>query len=161
MQLAKLFINSVSVMPTIMRRALCVLSLAALGASACAVHDAEPAFRATVLIDGRGISIPLPPPSLTAEPQQEVELEGEVIGLDEDGDGLVVRVLEDIGGTDKDVPLAADDSTFVVQGVNLDLTDNCLEVWLEGDDGRQGEHRFYQAVIDESDESVSIVEGCE
>ncbi len=159
--LAKLMTRSVSIMHRTARSAFSALLLLAVGASACGVHEAEPAFRATVLIDGRGISIPLPPPSLVDEPEQEVEVEGEVVGLQGGGDGLIVRITDETGGADHEVPLADGDPTFRVEGVQLDLTDNCLEVWLEDVDGNQGDRSAYQVVIEPDGESVSVVEGCD
>lgn len=141
-------------------RAIAGFLLATLCMPACVVHEAEPAFRASVLIDDRGISIPLPPPSLIDEPEQEVEVQGEVVGLDEGATGLVVRIVDSTGGAELDVPLEDGSSTFHGAGLTIDLSDNCLELWLVDTDGREGEHSEYEAVIDESDGSVTVVEGC-
>jgi len=148
-------------MPRTVRSAFSALLLLSLGASACVIHEAEPAFRATVLVDHRGISIPLPPPSLVDEPDQEVEVDGEVVGLQDGVTGLVVRITDSVGEADVEIPLADGESTFHAEGVLLDLTDNCLEIWLRDADGREGDSRSYRAVIDPSDDSVSVVEGCD
>ena len=97
-----------------------------LGVGACATHEVEPAFRASVLIDDRGISVPLPPPSLVDEPQQDVEVQGEVVGLEGDASGLVVRILDNVSGSELEATLDADDM-FRVEGLGIDLTDNCIE----------------------------------
>lgn len=125
----------------------------------CVAHDPEPAFRAAVYIGDRGISIPLPPPSLVDDPEQEVDVEGEVIGLDEQVDGLVVRIVDQSGGAELEVSLA-EGSTFHAEGLPIDLSDNCIELWLVDADGREGERTQYQALIDESRQSIEVSEGC-
>jgi hypothetical protein len=131
-------------------RAFAGFVLSVLGLGACVAHDAEPAFRASVRVDERGISIPLPPPSLADEPEQEVDVEGEVVGLSESATGLMVRVMDTAGGAELDVPLTAGEATFHGQGLAIDLSDNCIELWLVDADGREGEHAQYQAIIDAS-----------
>jgi hypothetical protein len=126
----------------------------------CVVHDPEPAFRASVFLGDRGISIPLPPPSLVDDPEQEVDVEGEVIGLDEAVDGLVVRIVDQSGGAELEVPLT-EGSTFRAEGLPIDLSDNCIELWLVDADGREGERAQYQALIDESGQSIEVSEGCD
>ena len=143
-------------MSRFMHRALAIGAL--LGLGACAAHDVEPAFRASVLIDDRGISIPLPPPSLHDEPTQEVEVEGEVVGLDERSEQFVVRLVDNVGGAELDVTLPAGTSEFLAEGFQIDLTDNCIEVWLVDDDGDEGEHRSFQASISESGSEVTSTE---
>lgn len=142
-------------------RAFAGFVLATLGLGACVVHDPEPAFRAAVLIDDRGISIPLPPPSLVDEPEQEVDVEGEVIGLPDDPTGLLVRIVDSAGGAELDVPLAEGGTTFHGQGLAIDLSNNCIELWLVDADGREGERARYRAVIDASGESIEVAEGCD
>ncbi len=146
------------------RHATCALSL--LGALACglvvgcAQHEAEPAFRASVLIDDRGISIPLPPPSLIDEPKQDVEVEGEVVGLAAP-QGVSVVIIDNAGDAEAEIPLASDDGAFRASGLSIDLTDNCLELWLESADGEQGEHQQYRAVIDASGQGIDVIDGCD
>ncbi|MEM9461597.1 MAG: hypothetical protein AAGF11_45960 [Myxococcota bacterium] len=127
---------------------------------ACAIHEAEPAFRATAFIGDRGISVPLPPPSLVSEPQQEVHVQGSVFGLEGDGEDLRVHMFDQVGGASAEVPLTAD-ATFQAEGLSLDLTDHCLELWVEDAEGQQGEHLTYRAVIGEDDQTIAVVEGCE
>jgi hypothetical protein len=135
--------------------------LSTLGLVACAAHEAEPAFRASVLIGDRGISIPLPPPSLVDEPEQDVDVEGEVLGAGEAAGGLVVRIVDQAGGAELDVPLVDGSTAFHGEGLAIDLSDNCLELWLVDADGRGGERTQYTAIIDASGQSIEAVEGCD
>jgi hypothetical protein len=149
--------------PTMLRSVHCAFAgfvLSTLGL-ACVAHEPQPAFRASVLIDDRGISIPLPPPSLADEPEQDVDVEGEVIGIAEGTGGLIVRIVDHAGGAELDVPLADGSNAFHGEGLSIDLSDNCLELWLVDADGREGERAQYQALIDASGESIEVVEGCE
>ena len=147
--------------PTMLRSMQCAFAvLSTLGLVACVQHDPEPAFRAAVLIDDRGISIPLPPPSLVDEPEQDVDVEGEVIGLAESR-GLVVRIVDHAGGAELDVPLAEGSNAFRGEGLAIDLSDNCLELWLVDGEGREGDRAQYQALIDASGQSIEVVEGCD
>lgn len=127
----------------------------------CVQHDPEPAFRAAVFLGDRGISIPLPPPSLVDEPEQEVDVEGEVLGLHEQADGLVVRIVDQAGGAELEAPLVEGSSSFRAEGLPIDLSDNCIELWLVDADGREGERAQYQALIDESGQSIEVSEGCD
>lgn len=149
--------------PTMLRsvhRALAGFVLSSLGLCACVAHHPEPAFRASVLIDDRGISIPLPPPSLVDEPEQEVDVEGEVINLAEGLDGLTVRIADQTGGAELDVPLDGANA-FHAEGLAIDLSDNCIELWLVDADGREGERAQYQALIDASGAAIEVSEGCD
>lgn len=152
-------------MPTMLRpvhRAFAGLVLSTLGLlAACVVHDPAPAFRASVLIDDRGISIPLPPPSLVDEPEQEVDVEGEVIGGAGSLDGFTVRILDQAGGAELEVELTEGSNAFHGQGLTIDLSDNCIELWLVDAEGRQGERTQYQAVIDASGNAIEVSEGCD
>jgi hypothetical protein len=152
--------ETVPIMPRSMQCAFAGFVLSTLGLGACVQHDPEPAFRASVLIDDRGISIPLPPPSLVDEPEQDVDVEGEVIGRVL-GPGLLVRVVDHAGGAELDMPLIEGSNAFHGEGLAIDLSDNCLELWLVDEEGREGARAQYQAIIDASDESIEVVEGCD
>lgn len=141
-------------------RAFTSLVLAALGLGACVDHQPEPAFRASVLIDDRGISIPLPPPSLVAEPEQDVDVAGEVIGS-ADTTGLRVRIADSASGSELEVSLVEGTNMFRGEGLAIDLLDNCIEVSLVDADGREGERTEYRAVIDASGQAVEAVDGCD
>jgi hypothetical protein len=114
-----------------------------------------------VLIDDRGISIPLPPPSLVDEPEQDVDVDGEVIGLPDDPTGLMVRIVDSAGGAELDVPLADGSATFHGEGLAIDLSDNCIELWLVAADGREGDRNQYRAIIDASGQSIEVADGCD
>lgn len=154
-------VETVPTMPRPLHRAFVGFVLLTLGLGGCVSHSPEPAFRASVLIDDRGISIPLPPPSLVDEPEQEVDVQGEVVGLDEAVSGLTVHIADDVGGAELEVPLAEGASMFHGQGLAIDLTDNCLELWLVDAGGREGEHTRYRASIDEAGTTIMVEEGCD
>jgi len=136
-------------------------------ASACARHDAEPAFRRSVSIGDRGISVPLPPPSLTAEPVQDVDVEAHAVGDDPVLAGTMVHVEDVMGEGVAELELAADVEQFVVEELRVDLRANCLELWLVAPDGRESEHVLVHAeiVADDDDEdeleSVATIPGCD
>ena len=142
-------------------RAFAGFVLATLCLGGCVSHSPEPAFRAAVLIDDRGISIPLPPPSLVDEPEQDVDVDGEVIGLPDDPTGLMVRIVDSAGGAELEVPLADGAATFHGEGLAIDLSDNCIELWLVDADGHEGERAQYRAIIDASGQSIEVAEGCD
>ena len=54
------------------------------------------------------------------------------------------------------------DDMFRVEGLGIDLTDNCIEAWLEDDGGAEGQHRRFEASISASGQEVEVVEvdGC-
>lgn len=141
-----------------MSRAL--LALVVLGQVACATHEPRPAFRRGVLIDDRGISVPLPPPSLLDAPKVDVEVQGSLPGADELALGTVIH-LDDLDG---DARVSADvdaaTASFVLADISIDLTANCLELWLEAPDGRESDRTMVHAAIAE-DDTVVTVAGCE
>lgn len=106
-------------------------------------------------IDERGISVPVPPPSLTAEPVQRVVIDGDLgISNPEAGTRVFVFDLDGVGqGLFDEV---APDGTFHLEGFELDLTMNCLEVWSEepGAYGKESVHSFFTASIDVDDQGV-------
>ncbi len=141
--------------------------VALLLAGACAQHEADPAFRRTVFIGDRGISVPLPPPSLTDAPQQDVDVDAQALGDDPVLAGTIAHVEDLAGGGTAELELPADAHQFRIEGLPVDLTDNCLEFWLVAPDGREGEPALVHAVIvpDDDDEdtleSIATIAGCE
>jgi hypothetical protein len=125
----------------------------------CAVHDAKPAFRAGVVIGHRGIVVPLPPPSLTSEPEQTVEIHGELTEDAEVANGTVLHVHDAVSDAMAQLVLQAGQRDFTVTGLVIDVGDNCLELWLEQADGREGEHAFYSTEI-VGEQELEVVEGC-
>lgn len=112
-------------------------------------------------IDKRGISVPVPPPSLWDAPVQAVQVEGEL------GDGdpepqTSVFLIDTVGGYNGFV-IAEPDGSFLFEYPNLvdiDLTDNCLEVWSEepGPYGEMSLHSFFHVYIDPDDDQALITE---
>lgn len=113
-------------------------------------------------IGDRGISVPVPPPSLKLAPVQRVDIEGE-IGAAAGEPGTRVFLQETERGLDGRVDMPEDDGSFFFEGVELDLTDNCIEVWTEDGDGNDSVHSFFRASIDDDDQSVlteQLFNGC-
>lgn len=114
-------------------------------------------------IDEHGISVPVPPPSLTAAPVQFVEISGS-LGISMPKDMTRAYLFEGTSGRGYFV-YPDDVGNFLFEGVELDLNDNCLEVWYEepGEDGRSSEHSFFVASIAADDQSVLAMQwngGC-
>lgn len=107
-------------------------------------------------IDETGISVPVPPPSLTAAPVQLVDIEGSLeIGMPKPK--TEVYLYEGTRARGYFV-YASEVGEFTFTSVQLDLTDNCLEVWYEepGAEGRHSEHSFFTAKIGADDQSVVV-----
>jgi len=113
------------------------------------------AHRSAVVIGDRGISIPLPPPSVLEAPQQEVEVHGQLDGAVPDG--AEVRIVDTEGGAEASVP--AEGGAFTAS-LEVDLSSACLEAWVIDADGSEGERRYYSTRI-EPDDSILVVEGCD
>lgn len=107
-------------------------------------------------IDERGISVPVPPPSLKLEPVQRVDIEGE-LGVSDPQSGTRVFVYDAYGvGVPGAFVFAEPDGSFRFEGFEIDLTMNCLEVWSEepGAYGVMSVPSFFTASIDADDQSV-------
>lgn len=137
--------------------ALATLTLAGV-LCACVVHEPKPAFRAGVYLGDRGISVPLPPPSLVDEPQQDVEVDGEVETDKPLAAGSTVHVVDLHSGERVEVELAAGSSEFTAS-LHLDLTDHCLELWVQTPDGEVGDRMQYRAEIVDAT-TLDVNEGC-
>lgn len=127
--------------------------------AACAQKEARPAFRGAVLIGDRGISVPLPPPSLLGAPEQAVEIEVQINGAELSA-GAELRVVDVEGDYETSITLDGETPSVMLEDVPLDLTMNCLELWLIDED-EQGEHVLYQAMIAADDQSVETQSGCD
>ncbi len=138
-----------------MRRIAPLLLMALLG-SACNDHQPVQAFRSAVLIGDRGISIPLPPPSVLQAPQQEVDVQGSVEG--DFTPGAEVRLIDNEGG-DETVALVEAGGVFSAS-LEVDLTNSCIEAWAIDPEGGAGDRRFFSTRV-EADESILVVEGCD
>ncbi len=149
----------------------CLLAaLAAVSLAACAGHDLYSfSFRkAELSIGERGIAIPVPPPSLTDQPVQESDVVVDVdfaIETDADVDlepEVRLHVRDRVGGAHGVVDLdASGPQTVLVEGLVLDHSRNCLEVWLAADDGSVSQSRRYHTTIEPDDTTVRVDPGCE
>jgi hypothetical protein len=142
------------------RTALLALVAFSMTAAACAVHEPVPVFRSGVFVSDRGISVPLPPPSLTSNPKQKVDVEGSVAGEDEVVDGTVLHVIDNRGDGDVSVELPAGAESFAVS-VDIDVSDSCLEMWLVAPDGAESDRSLVSTQIAQDDQSVDTVQGCD
>ena len=140
---------------TISRIALALVGTLAF--AACARHEVRPAFRSGVFIDDRGISVPLPPPSLFEAPKQSVDVDVEVDGEDLPV-GTELTLLDNEGEAERTIVLD-DESSVILEGLEIDLTANCLELWLTDGD-RESEHVLFQATIGDDDQTVETQQGC-
>ena len=134
--------------------------LSALALAGCAPFGAPFVYSAPTF---RGISVPIPPPSLAAEPVQDVDIEGSTNLMDPVPQTLVY--LYEHRSDQGHFVFADDAGDFKFTEVALDLTNNCIQVWFEepGEDGKTSEDGFYQANIAEDDQSVDFEElqlGC-
>ncbi|MBC8068246.1 MAG: hypothetical protein IAG13_07925 [Deltaproteobacteria bacterium] len=141
-------------------RRLAALALLTAVTGACGTHEATPAFRRTIAFDDRGISVPLPPPSLVDEPEQEVELRGTTVGADAIVAGTKVHVDDLDGEATGELVLAAGAAEFKVEGLYVDLRAHCFEVWLESPDGRLTDPSLVRAHIT-GPETLETTRGCD
>lgn len=109
-------------------------------------------------IGEHGISVPVPPPSLRDAPKQTVDVEGDVNDPDPEPNTQVSVMVISTDGLPVTYTIPVDpDGTFLFKGIiNLDLTDNCLEVWsvVPGAYGSQSMHSFFHATIAEDDQTI-------
>jgi hypothetical protein len=141
-------------------RPIAALALLVVGSSACATHDASPAFRRSVFVDDRGISVPLPPPSYYEVPEQEVDLHGVTEGSDPIVEGTTLHAEDIDGQAAGEVVLAAGATDFTVEGLDIDLRTHCFEIWLETPDGRETTHAFVRAHIT-GPKTLETTPGCD
>lgn len=109
-----------------------------------------------------GISVPIPPPSLKLAPVQRVDIEGE-LGSTSEPKGGTVYLREVRRGLPGQFVAPELDGSFFFEGVELDLTDNCIEIWSEDADAMASVHSFYTASIADDDQSViteQLFNGC-
>lgn len=134
-----------------------IASLFVIGVIAAGCNDPLPvsAHRSAVLIGDRGISIPLPPPSVLQAPQQEVEVHGALEGTFDEG--AEVRLVDTAGGDEASV--SPDGASFKAT-LEVNLIDACIETWVVDADGAQSERRSYSTQV-EADDSIRVVPGCD
>jgi hypothetical protein len=97
----------------------------------------------------RGITIPLPPPSIAVEAVVTIDVEGG-IPLGFEGPGTRAFLYEK--GTGRGYFVYAEDQTFTIYDVLVDIDDNCLESWfVDGIDDEESSAVNYKAVLAEGD----------
>lgn len=97
----------------------------------------------------RGITIPLPPPSIADEVLVTIDVEGS-IPLGFQGPGTRAFLYEQ--GTGRGYFIYAEEQSFVIHDVLVDIEDNCLESWfVDGVDGEESSAVNYKAVLAQGD----------
>ena len=99
----------------------------------------------------RGITIPLPPPSIVASPEIRIDLEGDLDDLIEP-DGTRVSVFEKTSGRGYYTFSAG--GSWLVQDVLLDVTDNCLVLSSNDVEGGPSSTQQFKAFITSGEECV-------
>jgi hypothetical protein len=99
----------------------------------------------------RGITIPLPPPSLTSTPVQRVDFEGQ-LGNGVESIGTKVLVYDRVG--ELGFFAFADGGDWFIPEVKLDLTDNCVVVESVDSDGENSVRQFYKLELRDLAECV-------
>jgi hypothetical protein len=105
-------------------------------------------------IGDRGISVPVPPPSLKEFPIQRVDIDGELDDMDPEPKTEVILWVYSATNEHGDIVFANSDGTFHFSEVLIDLTDNCIEVWAEEPGGTTSIHSFFRASIGPDDQTI-------
>jgi hypothetical protein len=118
-----------------------------------AVGCNEPRF----LIPGptlRGITIPLPPPSIVDEMLVTIDVEGG-IPLGFQGPGTRAFLYEQ--GTGRGYFVYAEQQSFIISDVLVDIEDNCLESWfIDGVDDEESSVVNYKVVLGEGEACMDV-----
>jgi hypothetical protein len=97
----------------------------------------------------RGITIPLPPPSIAAEVLVTIDVEGS-IPLGFEGEGTQAFLYEK--GTGRGYFVFANEMNYTIYDVIVDIEDNCLESWfVDGIDGEESSVVDYKVVLAEGE----------
>jgi len=104
-----------------------------------------------------GISVPLPPPSVLDAP---IRIEGGLEGEDEAPEGTRVFARELVGEAEAEAPLDASSQAFAIEGLRLDLTNNCIELWARTPEGASTEPTLVSVSLDEDEDRVVTTPGC-
>ena len=91
----------------------------------------------------RGVTIPLPPPSLTAAPVQSFDIEGDLANSAMD-DGIRVNLYEET--SQRGYFTYTSGGSWLLQDVEVDTTDNCLSVWSSNFEGADSVREFFKLV---------------
>lgn len=136
---------------------LAVLFTLALGTACQPFHLPGGGYDDGPQIGEHGISVPVPPPSLTSAPKQTVEVEGELRETDpEPGTQVFLDVITSDGEHQGYYVDVEPDGSFFFDNVVLDLFDNCIEVFSEtpGAYGSRSMSSFFHATIADDDQSI-------
>ncbi len=97
--------------------------------------------------DFRGITIPIPPPSLMASPEIEIDVDGTVPS--NAGSGTEVYLFESTSARGYFTVADPETGAFVIEEVDVNLEDNCIRLWyVDGGDGEQSDSSYYKAYIE-------------
>jgi hypothetical protein len=99
----------------------------------------------------RGITIPLPPPSFVDEGIVTIDVEGSIpLGFQAPGTRAFLYEKE----TGRGYFVFADQQSFVIPDVLVDIDDNCLESWfVDGIDEEESTVVNYKVVLTEGEEA--------
>ncbi len=131
--------------------------------SACAVHSVRPVNVFRTVIIARGITIPVPPPSLIAQPVQNTSVWGDVeFELEAESEGTMVAIYlhEHVTNQSLSAEVIAPADSFAFD-LEMDHSANCLELWLETADGESSTPVRIHTDIAEDDQGVEVVDGCD
>ena len=125
---------------------------------ACVAHEPRAAFR-------RGSSSTIAGSryrcrTVVADGKQDVDVEGTVPGEDPLAPGTILHIEDLEGDASTQVEVDIDDEAFRIEGLAIDLTANCLELWLEAADGRESARVQLHAQI-VGDDEIETVLGCD
>jgi hypothetical protein len=99
----------------------------------------------------RGVTIPLPPPSLTSEPEQKFDIEGDLDeGVDEDG----IRVSLFEKRTARGYFTYSVGGSWLIPDVLADVTDNCMTLSSYDYEGRESSRQDFKLFLTEGEECV-------
>jgi hypothetical protein len=102
----------------------------------------------------RGITIPLPPPSFVDEGLVTIDVEGG-IPLGFQGPGTQAFLYEE--GTGRGYFVYAEQQSFIINDVLVDIEDNCLESWfVDGVDAEESSTVDYKVVLAEGEACMDI-----
>jgi len=104
----------------------------------------------------RGITIPLPPPSFSAEVLLTIDIEGSVpYGFDDPGTQAFLYEK----GTDRGYFTFTDGGSYTIHDVLVDIEDNCLETWFVEIGGDESSVVDYKVQLREGEEACAAP-GC-